>query len=137
MRDPLNAGEGKVYPQRNTDGEQQYNRRFDVPARSSQPENQEELNSIRWCRTAYVRIFGRTPQTFVIHEPLLVGFILAKQGSRGVRTSGDEHQFAKNTSFDTVRATTSANNDRTQRCTQHACDARVANISLVTNHVAE
>ena len=39
---------------------------------------------------------------------------------RGFQPNGDEQQFPKNTRFHTVRATTSANTDRTQRCTQYA-----------------
>ena len=41
MIDPLNNGEGEVYPQTNTDGER-YIRRSDDPAKSFQPQNQEE-----------------------------------------------------------------------------------------------
>ena len=41
LRDPSNTGERKVYLQTNTDGEQ-YIKKFDDPATSFQPENQEE-----------------------------------------------------------------------------------------------
>ena len=41
VRDPFNTGEGKVYPQTNTDGEL-YIKRFDDPAKPFQPQNHEE-----------------------------------------------------------------------------------------------
>ena len=51
--------------------------------------------------------------------------------------SGIEQKFHKNTCSDTVRASTSANTDRTQRCMQHAGFAGLENISSVKNYVAE
>ena len=42
MRDPSNSGERKVDPQANTDGEQLH-QEIDGPAKSFQPQNQEEL----------------------------------------------------------------------------------------------
>ena len=40
-RDPFNAGEGKAYPQTNTDGEP-YTRKFDDPTKSFEPQHQKE-----------------------------------------------------------------------------------------------
>ena len=55
----------------------------------------------------------------------------------GVHESGYEQKFPKNTSFNTVRATTSANTDRTHRCIPDGGIAGLENISLVTNFVVE
>ena len=66
-----------------------------------------------------------------------MGFILAEQGSRGVHKSAYGQNFPKNTSFNTVRATTSANSDLTHRCIQDGGIAGLENIHLVTKFVVE
>ena len=66
-----------------------------------------------------------------------MGFMLAKRGSRRVQTSGYEQEFPKIRSVTVVRATTSANIDRTQRRIPDAGIAGVEHIPLVKNYVAE
>ena len=65
-----------------------------------------------------------------------MGFILVKQGSRGVQTSGYEQKFPRNASFVTVRATSSANTDRTQKRMQKTGIAGLEDIPLVKSYVA-
>ena len=54
------------------------------------------------------------------HERLFIGVILVEQGSRRLETNDNEEKLPKNTRLDTVRATTSAITERTQRCMQYA-----------------
>ena len=54
MRDPLHPGEGKVFPQTNTDGEQ-YIRKSDDPAKASKLRTRRNRNSTLWCGRDRVR----------------------------------------------------------------------------------
>ena len=108
--------------------------------------------STRWYCTAFVQngktLHRRTCAIFhskksdlePVHSATACGLHVRR---RGFQPNGDEQQFPKNTRFHTVRATTSANTDRTQRCTQCAGIAglektfRSSRITLVRNPAAE
>ena len=65
------------------------------------------------------------------HQRLLMGFVLAYQGSRRLQKDRDEQKFPKNTRFDTVRTTISENPYPTQRLVQYAILPGLEHISLV------
>ena len=137
MRDPLSAGEGKVHSQANTDGETNI-RKFGDSSKTFalRSEEEHEFDTVVKISQQPPRFPSQSGDLEPVHERLLIGFILAMQGSRGLQTSGDEPK-CQNIKFITVRVATSESTDRTQRCIQYAGIAGLENMSLVKNALAE
>ena len=104
-------------------------------------------NSSRWSYKAPLQIVGKTPQTFVIFHSIQRSEASSRATAyvfwclaRITRSSNElamNESFPFNTNCTKVRATTSANTDRTQKRIQDAGIAGLEKIPLVKNYVAE
>ena len=77
-------------------------------------EASENDNSTQRCCTTFLNFFGKDPTD--LRNFLFSMATWSQFASPEVQASGIEEEFPMNTRFDTVRATTRADPDRTQRC---------------------